>query len=127
MNRVGDLSLLVYLTTINHVSLPKVMVKYNGYTDEEYYKNEKIQIELYERALCDINTVYHIPILLSKYFESKKSQRMFKLFDKKYKCSEIICLKSPLFWIEYDIWSDEDKQRLKELRKKYIDEVLEKC
>ena len=121
LNRVGELSLLIYLTVVNHVSLPKVMAKWNGYTDEEYYKDEKIQIELYEQALCEIDSIYHIP--MSQYFESKRTQRMFKLFDKKYKYSEITALTAPLYWITKDMWSDEDRERLKELRKEYIDKV----
>lgn len=123
MSRVGELSLLIYLTVVNHVSLPKVMVKWSGYTNEEYYKDEKVQIELYEQTLCDINSVYHIPLLLYKYFEAKKTQKIFNLFGGEY--SEIDVLKSPLFWITKDIWSDEDKERLKELRKEYIDEEFE--
>ena len=121
LNRVGELSLLIYLTTINHVSLPKIMAKWNGYTDEEYYNDKKVQIELYEQTLCDISRIYHIPFLLSKYFEAKKTQKIFNLFNGKY--TEIDCLKSPLFWITNDIWSDEDRKRLKELKKEYIDEA----
>ena len=120
-SKVNELSLLIYLTVVNHVSLSKVMAKWNGYTDEEYYNNEITQIDLYEGALCDIDRVYHIP--MSKYFESKRTQTMFKLFDKNYKYSEITALTAPLYWITKDMWSDEDRERLKELRKEYIDKV----
>ena len=122
MNKVEDLSLLIYLTVINHVSLPKIMAKWSGYIDEEYY-NENVQIELYKTAISDINNSYHIPI--SKYFESKRSQKVSELFNEKYKYSEIEALKSCLFWIHTNVWSDEDKKRLKELKKEYIDEELE--
>lgn len=121
-NKVNELSLLIYLIACNHVSLPKVMAKWNGYTDEEYYKDEKVQIELYEQALSDISSVYHIPFLFFKYFEAKKTQKILEIFGK-YKYSEIDVLKSPLFWITKDTWSDEDKERLKQLRKEYIDKV----
>lgn len=117
MNKVEELSLLIYVAIINGKKLPEVMNKWSGCEPEVY--TEQVQINLCQTALSDISKEYHIPSLLYHYFEA---QRISKFLQDS---SELTSLESVFRWIPVKIWSDEDKERLKAIKKEYIDEVLE--
>lgn len=116
---VSDLNLLVYLSVINSKKLEDVMVKWSGNPKDIY--TEKLIIEIYENAIINITNVYYIPSIFYHYFDAKRTQRAGQYLGDKYKYSDIEVLQSTLFWIHTNIWSNEDKERLKRLKKEYIE------
>lgn len=122
MSRISDLSLLIYLAVVNHKHLPKVMSKWNGFCDESVYTESK-QVELVENTIAEISSIYHCPRMFYSYFEVKRHQRLMEGFRFQY--TDLDVAKSPLHWIEVKTWDEEDINRLKELRKEYIDNIKE--
>lgn len=122
MSRVGDLSLMVYLTVINSKKLEDIMVKWSG-CDKEVY-TENVLVDIYQSALSDITNAYHIPSMFYHYFDGKKTQKILETFGK-YKYSEIEALRTPFFWIPVKTWDKEDHERLVKLKKEYIGDEIE--
>ena len=121
MSRISDLSLLVYLTVVNKKPLPKVMSKWSG-CDESVYTEEE-QLELVENTVSEISSIYHCPRMFYSYFDAKRLQKA--TWGLSFQYTDLVVAKSPLHWIETKTWDGEDINRLKELKKEYIDMVSE--
>ena len=124
MNRITDLSLLVYLSAINNKDLPKITSKWSG-CDESVY-SETLQRNLYENTIIEITREHYIPDLFYHYFNIKSSKQNLARIFENMPYSEADVLKSTLHWIPIKIWSNEEREKLKELQKEYIDEKIGK-
>lgn len=111
---VSELTLLIYISIINHKDLGQVLSEYTGCEREIY--TEKVLTELVQSALADISRCYHIPTLLTNYFRIQKEYELLGF-------SELGKLQTTMHWIPIKVWSKEDTEIIKRLRKEYI-EVL---
>ena len=118
-----ELSLLVWLSRGSKDKLIKLMCKYTG-CEPEVYTNTEI-ISLFERALVDISRKYHIKSLLYEYFYARHNWKNYAFFyPKKYTevDAEIDALGSAIFSIQTKVFNEEDLNKIKELKKEYLEE-----
>lgn len=111
MNEVCEISLLIYLININRKDLGQVLSEYTGCEKEIY--TESLLIGMLQDAIADISRHYHIPTLIGNYFN-------FKYEAKIWKASELIVLQETLKRIPVKIWSKEDTETIRKLKKEYI-------
>lgn len=119
MFEIDEISLLVYLNRINRKDLVKTLCKYTGCHEGDYPESELIR--LLEKAISDITRKYHIRGLWFNYFEVKRRNMVLANFNND-NYNEINTLQSTLFYISPDVFDDEDKKRLEELKKEYLEE-----
>ncbi len=123
---IDELSLLTWLSRGNKDKLIELMCKYTGCEPDVYTNNEIIS--LFERALIDISRKYHIKHLLFEYFSSRHNWKTYALFySNKYTevDAEIDALGTALFSIYPKVFDEEDLNRIKELKKEYLEEKSE--
>ena len=117
---IDEISLLVYLNRLNKKVLKKTLSKYTG-CDEEVYNDYELT-RLAEKAISDITRKYHIRGLWFEYFDIRKRNTIYaNLHYENY--SELDALLSTLFNISPQIFDDEDKNKLQELKREYIEEA----
>lgn len=119
-NKIDEISLLVFV--FKGKDLVKALCKYTGCDPETYTKTELIS--LYQKAIQDISRQYHIPGLFYYYFDAKQRYQDWAFFHKETTVEdiELDTLVSTLYNIELSYFSEEDLNRMKELRKEYGEE-----
>lgn len=118
-NQIDEISLLVFV--FKGKDLIKTLCKYTGCEPKVYTKGELIK--LYQKAIIDITRHYHIPGAFYYYFDAKSTYDTYAFFHKEMteKDIELEALQSALFNIKLSYFSEEDLNRMKELRKEYSD------
>jgi len=116
---IDEISLLVYLNRINKKDLVKTLCKYTGCHEDDYTNFEITR--LLEKAISDITRKYHVRGLWFDYFDIRRHNMVSAKFDNK-EYDEIDTLQSTLFHISPKVFDDEDRKRLKELKKEYMEE-----
>lgn len=116
-NKIDEISLLVFV--FKGKNLVKALCKYTGCDSEVYTKDELIS--LYQKAIQDISRQYHIPGLFYYYFDAKRRHQTYAFLHKEITAEdvELDALISTLYNIELSYFSEEDLNRMKELRKEY--------
>ena len=106
-NQVEELSLLIWAARGS--KLPKVLSRWSGCEPEVY--NENCLVRMLQHAMWDIIHVYPncAPQSIWEYFYYKRIGQ-----------SELEALYAGMFNIMPDVFSGEDKERIKALRKEYI-------
>lgn len=117
MFEIDEISLLVFV--FKGKDLVKALCKYTDCDPETYTKTELIS--LYQKAIQDISRQYHIPGLFYYYFDAKQRHQDWAFFHKETTVEdiELDTLVSTLYNIELSYFSEEDLNRMKELRKEY--------
>ena len=118
-----ELSLLTWLSRGNKDNLIELMCKYTG-CEPDVYTNDEI-ISLFERALIDISRKYYIKGLLNEYFTARREWKTYaSIYPNKYTeiDAEIDALGTALFSVYPKVFDQEDKLRIEELRKEYMEE-----
>ena len=118
-----ELSLLTWLSRGNKDKLIELMCKYTG-CEPDVYTNDEI-ISLFERALIDISRKYYIKGLLNEYFTARHEWKTYaSIYPNKYTeiDAEIDALGTALFSVYPKVFDEEDKLRIEELRKEYMEE-----
>ena len=119
MFEIDEISLLVYLNRINRKDLIKTLCNYTGCHEDDYPKSEIIR--LLEKAISDITRKYHIRGLWFDYFDIRRRNIVSARFDNR-EYDEIETLQSTLFNILPKMFDEEDRKRLEELKKEYMEE-----
>ena len=119
MFEIDEISLLVYLNRINKKDLVKTLCKYTGCNEDDYPKSEIAR--LLEKAISDITRKYHIRGLWFDYFDIRRRNMVSANFHNS-EYDEISTLQSTLFYIQPSVFDDEDRKRLEELKKEYMEE-----
>ena len=120
---IDELSLLVWLSRGSKNKLIELMCKYTG-CEPDVYTNDEI-ISLFERALIDISRKYYIKGLLNEYFTARREWKTYaSIYPNKYTeiDAEIDALGTALFSVYPKVFDEEDKLRIEELRKEYVEE-----
>lgn len=116
-----ELSLLVLLSRGSKDKLIKLMCKYTGCEPEVY--TDKELIRLMESAIVDISGKYHIKNLMFEYFDAKnKWQSYASMFPNRYTYNELDVVSCVILFIKIKDFDEEDKVRIEELKKKYLEE-----
>lgn len=119
MFEIDEISLLIYLNRINRKELVKTLCKYTGCHEDDYSTYEITR--LLEKAISDITRKYHIRGLWLEYFNIRRRNMVSAKFNNK-EYDEISTLQSILFYIQPNVFDEEDIKRLKELKKEYLEE-----
>lgn len=115
---IDRISLLMWIASRRNTPTAKILSRFTG-CDEKIYTENKI-IKLYQNAISDISRKYHLPGLFFNYFETLNQYKyMNEMFKSHY--TEIDVLEGVLFGITRDKFDDEDKERIDELKEKYVD------
>lgn len=116
-NKIDESSLLVFV--FKGKDLVKALCKYTGCAPEVYTKNKLIS--LYQMAIQDISRQYHIPGLFYYYFDAKQRHQDWAFFHKETTVEdiELDTLVSTLYNIELSYFSEEDLNRMRELKEEY--------
>ena len=121
---MDKLSLLVWLSRGSKIKLVYLMSKYTGCEPEVY--TEKELIRLYEKAIIDISSKYHIKNLMYIYFDAKNRwQNYASMFPNRHTYSDLDALSAVILSILPATFDDEDLTKLKELKEKYLEEESE--
>lgn len=119
-NEIDEISLLVFVFKTRKIEdIRKILCKYTGCSAEVY--TERIILEIYEKAISDISRKYHIPGLFYYYFFAKQREEMYNAITPVEKRSnvELEAIAGALMEIRLDVFDEEDKNKMKELRKEY--------
>jgi len=118
-----ELSLLVWLGCCNKKKLIKLLCKYTGCEPEVYTGSQLIR--LLEDTLIDISRKYHLKNVLYEYFYARRVEKVSILFNPKKgneTTVEINALISAIFSIRPKVFDVEDLDKIKELKKEYLEE-----
>lgn len=119
-----ELSLLVWLSRGNKKKLVELMCKYTGCEPEDYPDVEIIR--LFEQTLINISRKYYLKSLLYEYFSARHRWKDYAfLYPKIYTetDAEIDALGAAIFSVQPKIFDEEDSNKIKELKKEYLEEV----
>ena len=118
---IDELSLLVWLSRGSKDKLIELMCRYTG-CEPEVYTDRKL-VDLMERAIIDISRRYHIKNLMYEYIDAKNRWQNYAfLFPNKYTYNEIDVVSSAILSITLKNFDEEDKVRIEELKKEYMEE-----